>query len=101
MVRVMSGSKAMEQQGSVSMSVTHFTTKGHEAISGLDYHLGLHRCQRAVQSWSCPSMEVALWRAVPALHQLQHLEGWARTLSGQHCRADPGGEGTSEPAPRV
>ena len=35
-------SEAMQQQGSVSMSMAHVTTKGHVVVLGLDCCLGPH-----------------------------------------------------------
>ena len=40
MVKVWDGSMALQQQGSVSMSVAHITTTGHSAVSGLGCPLG-------------------------------------------------------------
>lgn len=34
-LKAMSGSMVMQQQGSVSISVDHITTKGHEDVPGL------------------------------------------------------------------
>lgn len=68
----MSKSMAMQQQGSVSMSVTHINIEnmgtGHPCgCSGIK--LG------AVKNWSCPSPPV-LWKVGPTPHQLQ--------CSGEH-----------------
>jgi hypothetical protein len=41
LLKVMSGSMALQQQRSVSMSGANVTTKGHAGISGLGCHLGL------------------------------------------------------------
>lgn len=40
LLRAMSGSEAVQQQGSVSMSVTHFTTKDNTNIPNPNCHLG-------------------------------------------------------------
>jgi hypothetical protein len=39
-LRAMSGPVAMQNQGSVSICVTHITTKGHADLPGLGCHLG-------------------------------------------------------------
>lgn len=63
--RAMSGSVAMQQQGSVLMSVAHITTKIHEVIPGLGCCLALRSQPMAVQSWPCASLATALLSVGP------------------------------------
>ena len=66
LLRVMSGSIVMQQNGSVLMSVVHITTKDRVDISDLGCCLEPHRCTRVVHSWSHFSPSASLWRADPA-----------------------------------
>lgn len=59
MAEAMSGCMIMQQQGSVSMSLVHITTKDHENFLGL----GPCRCPRAVQSCPHPLPSAAVGRA--------------------------------------
>lgn len=61
----MSESVALQQQGSVSMSVDHVTTKDHAGVLGLDCQLGSCLCLRTVKSWLLPSLAEALRRIAP------------------------------------
>lgn len=78
-LRVMSGSMAMQHQGSVSMSLTYSTTKGHPDISGLGC------CLDHVEPKGCA---VGL-----APHQQQCLEEGPCISTWQPRRAGPSGKG--------
>lgn len=91
-VRSISGFMAMQYQGSVSISMACITIRDHADIPGLGCHcLGPWRYPRAVQSWPCHSLAVALWKAGPTSHQLQHSGEWALVSAWQHSGAGPGG----------
>jgi hypothetical protein len=69
LLRAMSGSVAMQQHQSVSMSVAHITTKGHVDFPGLGDH-------RDIKSWTdlaYPSLSAAVWRAALTYSLLHHL----------------------------
>ena len=71
----------MQQQGVVSMSMDHITTRDHVDIPGLGSHLRPRRCPRAGQNWPHPLLDTALWRAGPAPHlgcivRLALVEPW-------------------------
>lgn len=78
----------MQQQESVSMSVTHTTSADHEDIPDLGCHLGPQRCPRAVQSRFHPSL-------------VQHSENEHCTSSAHQSRAGPDVVGGGEPFPRT
>lgn len=65
-LRAMSGSMTKQQQGSVSMSMTHVTIKVHVDVPGLDCSLRPCRYPRAAQNWPCPSPTESLGRVGPA-----------------------------------
>jgi hypothetical protein len=67
-LKTMSRSMAMQQQGSVSMSLAHITTKeqGHKDVPGLCNYLGPHWGSSVVQSWLHPSLATAPGRAISA-----------------------------------
>lgn len=69
LLKTMSESLTMQQQGSVLMSVAHITTRKHGDILGCR---GPHVCSGAVQNCPCPSLAVALWRAGHISHHQQH-----------------------------
>ena len=56
-LRAMCRSMAIEQQGSVLMSIVHVTNRVHVVISGVGWHLGHCWCSRAVQRWLHPSLD--------------------------------------------
>jgi hypothetical protein len=45
----MSGSMAMQRQGSVPMSMNHIATRYHGDVPGVQSHLELHKCQRLAE----------------------------------------------------
>lgn len=61
---VFSGSMAMQQQGSVVMSVTHITSEEHADVPGPC------RSPNSVPSWPGTSLVAAFWRAGPIDHCL-------------------------------
>lgn len=48
--------RLLVQWGSVLMSETHVTTRGHVDIYSVGYHLKPCWCLRAVLGWPCPSL---------------------------------------------
>lgn len=64
-LRAMCGFVALQQQ-----SMTHITTKNHMDVLGLDCLLEPPQCLMDVQSWTCPSLAVALRRTnhIPSLN---------------------------------
>jgi len=81
----MSGSLAMQQQGSVSVSVVRITTKDHAALFW-------------ATSLSCVDVQ-GLCRGSPALIGCSTQASGSCTSSGQHSRAGTAGRGSGELAP--
>ena len=76
-LRSMSEFKSMQLQGSVLMSVAHITTREHGDVPGWGSCGGPQGLCRTglTPHWGNGK------RAVPALHQLQHLREWVPHLT--------------------
>lgn len=61
-LKAMSAFAAIQQKGMVVKSMAHMTIRDHGGVPGLNSCQEPHRCLRAVQNWSCPSLPAALWR---------------------------------------
>lgn len=64
--RAMSGSVILKQQGSVLMSIAHFTIRDHADVSGLSCYLKPCYCLRPEQRWPL-AMATVLERVGPSL----------------------------------
>lgn len=71
-LRAMSGSMAPLQQGSVLMSVTHVTSKGHEDVDGLDRLLRTCWWLSVMLNWSHPSLAIWLLQLRCGLGRARH-----------------------------
>jgi hypothetical protein len=73
--RAMSESVAMQQQGSVSMSIAHIITREHVDVLCWGSRWGPHACltARALSSSVYPSLDAAWWRAGSISHLWKHL----------------------------
>lgn len=83
-LRATSGSVVTQQQGLVSMSVGHVTTKDHVDVPGLGYCLGC--AELAPPITSCATQELA-----PPLPSSSTWESGNHMVPVKHSRADPGG----------
>jgi hypothetical protein len=101
LLKAMSGSMALQQQGAVSISVAHITTKDHANALVWPVSWDHIDVQGLCRAGSTPQW---LWHvgelALP-LTGCSTLESQPCTSPGQHSGADPGGRGKGEPAPRA
>jgi hypothetical protein len=83
LLRTMSGSVAIQLQGSVLMSIAYVTTREHgdvpDAGSARD-HIDIQG--GAVHDWPCPLLDLVFWKTDPNSHQ--HYEAVGKTAFMPH-----------------
>lgn len=72
LLKVMSESVDMHCHGLVLMSLAHFTTRKYGDVPGWGSSRRSPGYPEDVQNWTCPSLDVALWRADLIFHLWQH-----------------------------
>jgi hypothetical protein len=95
-LKAMSESVATQRLGFLWMFVAHITTREREDVPGQGSCQGPQGCPRAVQNWTCPSLDAVAqesWSHLPHLSLATGCSAWESgpcALPRQHSRAVPG-----------